>query len=263
RGAPVRVYVRSHDKGRPFADSGAEVAVGTFEDVGALTAALRGVQGAFLMQPNDFASDNFIAAGEQRARGYLAALNAAGRPPMVGLSSVGAHHESGNGPVAREHLFEGVFRDYPRATFVRPGYFMSNWANVLDTARGAGVLPTFLNPGQPLSMVAVSDIGACIAETLLEATSQRIIELAGPEDYTPDDVATAIGTALGSRVQLAPGAPHGAIELFTQLGFSLHIAELVQEMYEAYAAGTMAFAGQPRRGRLALADAVVAMVGQS
>jgi uncharacterized protein YbjT (DUF2867 family) len=49
----VRIYVRSEAKARDLAARGAEIAVGTFEDVGALTNALRGVTAAFLMQPED------------------------------------------------------------------------------------------------------------------------------------------------------------------------------------------------------------------
>lgn len=257
----VRIYVRSEAKARDLAARGAEIAVGTFEDVGALTNALRGVTAAFLMQPNDFGSHDFIEDGARRAQGYRAALEACGSPRVVGLSSVGAQHLRGNGPIDREARFEAVFREYGKAAFLRPAYFMENWANVLDAVRGPGIVPTFLTPGKPIEMVAVRDIGTSIADLLEKQDAPRITELGGPEEYTPEQVASAFGELLGRPIHLAPEAPAGLVPLFTKIGFTPHIAELVQEMYEGYAKGTMRFAGRPVRGTTGLRETLAALVG--
>src|SRR5262249_55529759 len=51
QGKPVRVIVRDAAKGAAWAKKGAEVAVASLDDVGALTAALTGVAGAFVLLP--------------------------------------------------------------------------------------------------------------------------------------------------------------------------------------------------------------------
>ena len=49
--APVRVIVRDAAKGAAWQAKGAEVAIADLADVPALTAALRGAQGAYLLVP--------------------------------------------------------------------------------------------------------------------------------------------------------------------------------------------------------------------
>lgn len=260
RKASVRAYVRSEPKAHALRERGVDVAAGTMEDVAALTEALRGATGVYLMLPNDFESEDFVADGERRARGYAEAVRAAGVKRVVGLSSIGAQHASGHGVTGREHRFERAFSDHPGATFVRAGYFVENWAGVLEAAKGAGVLPTFLDPNKAIPMVATADIGATIAEQLLAPQGPRVVELAGPIDPSPNDVAAALGEVLGRTLQVVVEPLEKVAPMFEQLGFSPHIAELVQLLYGSYQAGTMTFEGEPRRGTTALRDTLGKLV---
>lgn len=256
RKASVRAYVRSEPKARALRERGVDVAVGTMEDVTALTGALRGAAGVYLMLPNDFQSEDFVADGERRARGYAEAVRAAGVPRVVGLSSIGAQHASGHGVPGREHRFERVFSDHPGTTFVRAGYFVENWAGILEAAQGAGVLPTFLEPNTAIPMVATADIGATLVEQLLAPQGPRVLELAGPVDPSPNDVAAALGEVLGRTLQVVIEPLEKVAPMFMQRGFSSHIAGLVEDLYGSYRAGTMVFEGQPRRGTTGLRDAL-------
>ncbi|MEM9188594.1 MAG: NmrA family NAD(P)-binding protein [Myxococcota bacterium] len=260
---PTRVLVRSEGKGRPWADQGADVAIGTFEDVDSLGAALEGVGGAFLMQPNDFDSKDFIGDGRERTSGYLRALDHAGRPRVALLSSVGAHHATGHGPVRREHHFERAFAEYADVRVVRGAYFMENWANVLDAVRGPGILPTFLTPGKPIPMVSANDLGRALARALTDERAPRLLELAGPADYTPEQVASALGELLERDIKLAPETTDAVIPRFTKLGFTEPIAALVKEMYEGYSDGTMAFEREPARGETTLRNGLSALLASS
>ena len=62
QGKKVRVLVRDAAKGEPWKARGAEVAVASVEDEDALTKALEGAAGAYLLSPPDAASTDFIAA---------------------------------------------------------------------------------------------------------------------------------------------------------------------------------------------------------
>lgn len=221
--------------------------------------ALVDVEGVFLMQPNDFDSDDFVQDGLNRAKRFREALAQAGEPRAILLSSVGAHLARGNGPTAREHVFEAVFSDYKNRHVIRPGYFVENWANVLDAVRGAGTLPTFLPPGRAVAMVSVADIGQWVSKLLSNETA-GLTELAGPADCTPQDVGEVFSELLERKIEVSFEPIEAVVPLFTQIGFSSHIAELVKEMYDGYARGTMRFEAEPVRGGITLREGLDALI---
>ena len=244
QGLPTRVYVRSADKATALADRGAAISVGTLQDADALARALDGTTAAYLMLPYDERSDDFIADGRQLAAGYAAAVATAGTPRIVGLSSIAAHKNIG--PMAREHAFEAAFHDHPGARFLRPAYFVENWAGAL-AATQAGILPTFLRPDVPVAMVAAADIGQTAADLLVAEQAPRVTELAGPADLSPTEAAAAVAKITGTPVAAHPLPLDQVAATFTEYGFSRHIADLVQDMYAAYAADRITFEGQPVR----------------
>ena len=71
---PVRVIVRDSMKGETFERQGAEVAVGTLDDVEFLTGALKGADGAFLLVPPNFTTDDFPTFQQNLADGIGTAL---------------------------------------------------------------------------------------------------------------------------------------------------------------------------------------------
>lgn len=259
RGAAVRAYVRTAARGEALAARGVDIAVGTLEDREALASALAGVDGAYLMLPYDHTSEDFLADGQRLARGYASAVAATGVPRVVGLSSVGAQHASGTGAIGREYLFERAFADHGDACFVRASYFADNWAGVAAAARG-GALPTFLQVDRAIPMVASADIGRAAADLLLDGARPRVVELAGPEDLAPTDVAAALSALLGRPVEAIRHPPEAAVPAFVGLGFTEHIAELVARMYAGYDAGTVAFEGQPVRGTTPIGDTMAALL---
>lgn len=253
-GRPTRVFLRSAKKGQALAERGAEIAIGTLEDVGALTAAMEGATGAYLMLPYDHNSENFIEDGRVLAEGYAKAAAEAGVTRVVGLSSIGAHTVEPIGPMGREKHFEDAFGDHPGARFLRAAYFVENWAPALAAAQD-GSLPTFLPAEVPLQMVSSADIGNRAAALLLADEAPRITELAGPKDLSPKQVATVVGTILGKSVVPLEAPLDQVAAAFRQFGFSGGIADLVQEMYVAYAEGRVTFeAREPARGVIPIED---------
>ena len=96
-------------------------------------------------------------------------------------------------------------------TFIRAAYLLENWAPVLP-ATAAGKLPTFLPPDRALPMVATRDVGAVAAAALLEgpAGARQIMEVVGPREFSPNDVAAALAELRGRPVQARGGAAAGA-----------------------------------------------------
>ena len=248
QGHSIRVIVRDAARGEPWRARGAEVAVADLEDTAALTAALRGVDGAYLLTPPRYGSADPV--GENRAviASIARAVRDSGVPHVVFLSSIGAQHPDGNGPIQWLHTAEQELAKTGAAvTAVRAAYFLENWAGALGMV-AQGVLPTFLPSQQAVPMVATPDIGRVAAGALVEGgRGFQVIELAGPRDYTPADLAAAAGALAGRRVDAQDAPLDAVVPTFTSFGLSPAFAALFREMYAGIIAGRVAWQGAPAR----------------
>ena len=242
---PVRVIVRSAEKGAPWKARGAEVAVAALDDVAALTKARDGARGAYLLLPPDMASSDARTENARRAEGYRKAIDASGVAHVVFLSSIGAQHASGTGPIGSLHDAEATLsRSTAALTFLRAAYFMENWGSSLY-GLAKGELPTFLTDGRAIPMVATRDIGTTAAKLLVEgakdARARSVVELAGPKDLSPGDVAAALGRVSGKAVKVAFGPEEYIVPALTGAGMNAHWAGLFREMIHGINAGVVDF----------------------
>src|SRR6185503_17414307 len=170
-GQKLRVIVREAKQGEPWKARGAEVAVASLTDAAALTQALSGAQGAYLLLPPNYQTDDLLSAQRAITEAISQAVRKSGLPHLVFLSSVGAELADGTGPVRGLHHAEVTLAKAAKnATFLRPGYFFENFGMVLPATQG-GVLPTFMTPGKAIPMAATADVGRIAAECLLEPAS--------------------------------------------------------------------------------------------
>lgn len=261
RGKRVRVVVRDAAKGEAWKKRGAEVAVADLADAGAMTRALSGADGAYLLVPPQYAAEDLIAAQKPVVDALAAAVRQSGLPHVVFLSSVGAQHASGTGPIRSLHYGEGVMGGTaPNSTILRASYFLENWAPVLGEAKTNGVLLSFLTPGRAIPMVATGDIGRVAGEALLDPPKgRRIIELSGPRDFTPEDVAAAVARLLGRAVRVQEVPLEAVVPAMTAAGLTAGAAALMREMYAGVNSGRVDFEGGAairKRGTLGPEDAL-------
>jgi uncharacterized protein YbjT (DUF2867 family) len=205
-GQAVRVVVRDAAKGRPWAERGAEIALADLTDLGSMTRALSGAQGAYVVNPQQYGRDDLFEVADRIAATTARAALEAGVPKLVALSSVGADRDGGTGWIGMNRTFEQRLGEARVPTiFLRAGYFMENWAALVAHAVRTGTLPTFLAPPQrAIPMVATADVGATAAALVLEEwTGTGAVTLAGPRDYAPNDVAAIVSAALGTPVDVA------------------------------------------------------------
>src|SRR5688572_28001037 len=87
QGHPVRVIVRDPAKGEPWRARGAEVAIADLDDPAALTRALRGTDGAYLLTPPRYGATDPIAENRAVVASLARAVRDAGVPHVVFLSS--------------------------------------------------------------------------------------------------------------------------------------------------------------------------------
>jgi uncharacterized protein YbjT (DUF2867 family) len=263
QGKKVRVVVRSADKGAPFAARGAEVVVASLEDEVAMARAFGGAAGAYLLSPPAMTSPDMVAERRPMLDALARAAKAAKLPHVVLLSSIGAQHAAGNGPIKVLHHAEQVLGAATAVTAVRAGYFLENWAGVLPLARKDGVLPSFLPAARPVPTVATPDIGRVVAEALVAgARGRRVIELSGPTDPTPNAVADAVSRVFGRPVKVQEAPLAAVVPTFTSFGVSEGMARLFQEMYAGIIDGTVAWElrdAEPVRGRIGLDEGLRAL----
>ncbi|MCA9679612.1 MAG: NAD(P)H-binding protein, partial [Myxococcales bacterium] len=245
---------------------GAEVAVADLADADALTRAFTGVAGAYVLVPPRPTSADPLADNRAVVDAVAAAVRAAKVDHVVLLSSIGAQHADGTGPIRSLHHAEQALAATGAAlTAVRAGYFLENWGGSLGMV-GQGVLPTFVAPDRAIPMVATTDIGRVAAAALVEGGHGRsVIELAGPRDYTPDDIAAIVARLAGAPVRAQHAPLDAVVPTFTSFGVGAAFAGLFREMYAGIAAGRVAWEGgaaRAVRGTVAADDVLRRLLGR-
>jgi NAD(P)H dehydrogenase (quinone) len=203
-GLPVRALVRSVDKGASWKARGCEIAlVPDAADAQSLAQAFAGATGVFLMNPPNYDSERDFPDIQRSAKASAEAIAKAKPDKIVLLSTIGAHVQEFN-LLNRSTLFEHMLANagVPVA-FLRPAWFMENAAWDLAGAR-SGRIESYLQPlDRKIDMVSTKDIGRAAADLLREEWSGvRIVELSGPQKYSPRDEAAAFAAALGRDVKV-------------------------------------------------------------
>jgi uncharacterized protein YbjT (DUF2867 family) len=192
---PVRALIRrpDSDAARALAELGADLVAADLDDPDSLRAAFTGVDGVFAMTTPgpDRRTDREVTHGHAIAD----ATAAAGVPHVVYSSVGGAERHTGvphfdsKGEVEDYLVAQGL-----SATFVRPVFFMDNFALFAPPTVEGGTLTVRLPlpSGIPLQMITVEDIGAVAAAAVLdpERVAGGSIEIAGDE-LTGEQIAEA------------------------------------------------------------------------
>jgi uncharacterized protein YbjT (DUF2867 family) len=261
---PVRVIVRSADKGAAWKAKGADVAVASLDDVSALTTAFEGAKGGYLLVPPNYGAEAWLADQRQRMDRAAEAVQKSGVDHVVFLSSVGGHLHGGTGPIRAASYGEYALGCHAkRLTILRPCYFMDNWAPVIGAAKAQGVLPTFIAPQAKIPMISTKDIGRIAAEQLMTGGyGKQIVEMAGPEEYSPDQAASALSQILGKTVTAQHAPLSAVVPTFKSFGFSDEAAKLFEEMYTAFSKGAIGYEHPAKlvRGTVTLHEALRGMV---
>lgn len=233
RGEQVRLVVRHPHKVAALARRGAEVVVADLEDSAALTRALSGARGAYLLLPPNMMSADLVAMQARVTAAYARAL-AEAPTHVVLLSAIGAHLEPAPGPVESLRLAERALGEVcADLTLLRVAYFMEN-VGAAAAALPHGLYPTFLRADVPVAMVATHDIGLVAAEALRRGPRGRsIIELEGPRRYSAREIAAELGKLLGKELQLQEAPESAVVPTLLSFGLPREVAELSAQLFSA------------------------------
>lgn len=265
RKQPVRVIVRTADKGTAWKARGAEVAVASLDDVQALTKVFEGARGAYLLVPPNYVAASYFEDRKKVSEALAKAVKSSGLGHVVFLSSIGAHLPEGTGPIRIVRYGEQQLGAVAKnLTILRPPSFFDNWAPVLGAAKAQGLLPSFITPDRRIPMISTRDIGRIAAEQLIAGGKGRtVLELSGPEDYSPNDIASALGTILKRTVTVQHAPLSAVVPTFKSFGFSDDAARLFEEMYACIERGALVHEKQGAthlRGQVTATDALQRLV---
>jgi len=236
RGKRVRAIVRTTERGQELQDEGVEVVVADLRDPDALTKALAGVTGAFLVRPPATRADGAVLAGAFRE-----AVERTDAERIVVLSSIGAQHASGTGVVGGLHDLEQEVRRAGRpVTFLRAASFLENWLGMIGVAQAQGVLPSLLPADFKFAQTAVTDVGTAAANLLLNGTTVGdIVGVDGPVTLSANDVAAAVSNKLGKPISVFPMPVHTQQGQLEAAGVPGPYAKEVVELYVGILDGTV------------------------
>lgn len=201
KGEKVRVVGRDASKLQTFVARGAEAATANMEDAASLTKALEGGTAAYVLIPPNPAAEDYRSFQGRVADAIALAVAQAKVPYVVTLSSIGAQHSEGTGPIAGLHSLEqklNMLRGL-NVLHVRADFFMENLLMSITPMRTFGMLPGGFPADFAQGWIATKDIGGYIAKRIAarDFTGIATQEITGPRDIAPKEVASIIGQAIG------------------------------------------------------------------
>lgn len=266
RGEHVRAIVRNREQIYQWKDQGAEVVVADFNDPQSLSFVLEGAKGAYLLTPQSVYDLDPLEKWSRQNESIVSAIKNARLKNTVFLSSMGAHLAKHTGLAQALYDAEQKFENaLIPVTLLRSAYFYENWIPTLDTINEKSALPTFLQPNSAIPMVSVKDVAAVAVDLLLNPVeSHRVVELAGPKDYSAQDIVNILEQILGKQMDLLPFSKGGWEEVWGEVDLPGEMNDLLHETYVALNSHKIVFSGKNvdfRRGTVTLEEVLEKWVG--
>jgi uncharacterized protein YbjT (DUF2867 family) len=251
-GKKVRVVGRRRDKLAALAQAGAETCVGDVENAGFVREALSGAEAAYVLIPPNMATDDFRAYQARVVDVLSSGIEAAGTRHVALLSSLGAHHSEGTGPIVAVHNFEKRLKKIPglSALFVRAGFFMENVFMGMGSIKAQGIYTGAMPAEAAVPVIASADIGTYAGTRLerLDFSGTSAVHLIGPKAITQTELVTTLGRAIGKPIRYVQVSLADVEQGMKQAGMKPSLVSVFLEMYQGAGRGLVA----PEEGGLVL-----------
>lgn len=200
-GEKIRVVGRDARRLGELTKRGAEAAVGDVHDVEFLTKAFADADGVYALIPPDYTYADYAARYATIADVIATAISNAGVKRVVFLSSLGAQHAEGTGPITGLHRAEARLKQLVGVDvlLLRAGYFMENLYGSIGLIKHQGVNGSNILADTPMAWVDTHDIGAAAAHALIthDFTGVSVRELISPREFPMAEATKIIGAAIG------------------------------------------------------------------
>ncbi|WP_265214759.1 SDR family oxidoreductase [Herbaspirillum lusitanum] len=235
-GKKVRVLLRNTDGKSSFEAPGVEVAIGDLDSPAQLLEASRDVAGVYFALPLQFNADRAILWG----RNAIDAAVAAKAPLMVFNTSIVGAAEAGQttGSVAIDikSALERYLKQAPIPSIVlRPTLYLGNLTAPFATPSivNDGVLAYPVPAGQKVSWISWEETAAYVVAALQRpdlAATRPSFDIGGAQAITGNELATAIGKAVGRSVSYFP-LPIGQFEAGLSAAFGAETGGALANLY--------------------------------
>ncbi|QEM11132.1 NmrA family NAD(P)-binding protein [Mucilaginibacter rubeus] len=199
-GHSVTVISSSADKVADIEALGAEAAIGSLADADFLTETFTGADALYAMVPPSFTSESLRAYQNETGKSYAEAIRHSGIKKVVVLSSIGAHLDSGVGPIKGIHDVEGILSELDGIAikFIRAPFFYINFYSNIPLIKHQGIIGSNYPADARLIMVHPKDIAAAVAEELQQDFTGKSVRYIVSDESTPGDTASVLGEAIGN-----------------------------------------------------------------
>ena len=232
---------------------GVEPFAGNVEDVHSLKAAFAGAAAVYLVLPEDLSQEDLPAHQERVSDCYVTAITEVGVRFVVNLSSIGAQHASGTGPIVGLHNQEQKLSRIAKLNVLhlRAAYFMENLLMSVAPLRATGTLPGGMRGDVPMPWIATRDIGDYAASRLAARNfyGSSIQELHGQRDLSMNEAARIVGMAIDNAAVVYTQVPRSSLEVeLLNMGLPKKTVGLILEMWDG-ANGGLIVAKEERSAR--------------
>jgi NAD(P)H dehydrogenase (quinone) len=233
RGHRVRALVHRIDgRSEGLGAAGAEIVEGDLLDLDSVSAATRGVDGAYFSYP--------IAPGLLEATALFAQAAADnGVAGIVNMSQKPARPDAGSNASRQHWLSERIFNQFPvPATHIKPTLF-AEWLIGFLEKDSTLRLPFADGRHAPITGEDQAHVVASILEAP-EGRDGKEYPLYGPVEMNHTEIAEALSAALGHTVTYIPISVEEFAQTLTNRGFGAHIVQHLSNVALDYRNGVFA-----------------------
>ena len=241
-GKKVRIISRDAEKSKELTDKGAELCLGSTDDVELLKKAFDGATAVYAMLPMDMQAEDYTAFQQKHTSAIAEAMEVSNVKFVVSLSSQGAHLESGSGVILGLHKMEQLFdqNEGLNTLHLRPCYFMENTLGMVGLIKEAGIMGSPIKGDLSMPVIATKDIASYAAKRLLalDFEGHNFQDLLGARNVTYSEMAKVYGTSIGKPDLNYVEFPYKDFkQAFMGMGASESLADKMNEFIERVNAG--------------------------
>jgi uncharacterized protein YbjT (DUF2867 family) len=233
-GYPVRALVhREDERSARLSARGAEIAVAELTDAERIADALRGMQRAYYCPP----FDPYMAQG---ALAFAVAAREAHLEHVVGLTQW-LSSPSHPALITRQlWLVDRLFSMLPGIahTIVRPGFFADSYLATIASAANLGIFPWIYGDSRN-APPSNEDIARVAAAALMNPAihAGKVYRPTGPALLGAQDMANAIGRAVGRPVRVVPAPTWLFMKALRMNGFPIEVISEIRYYIEDHRRG--------------------------
>jgi uncharacterized protein YbjT (DUF2867 family) len=230
KGVDVRAGVRAGDQAAELRGANIKSVDFDYEKPDTISAALRGVERAFLLPPM---GENQVAICNR----FVDLAKQAGVKHVVKLSAFGCDREPGI-VLGRAHraVEKHIEASGLAWTFLRPNNFMQNFVNYHPPDKQGNIYLPWGNGA--VSFIAAEDVGAVAARVLSsDGHERKAYTVTGPEAITVAQAAQTISEATGRTIKYVDVPEHAARKAMLDMGMPNGMVEAMMELHAIDKAG--------------------------